>query len=256
MGLLKSELEISLNMPDSKSLPGWDIYLGDDGPQALVRAQLRLELPWVLEKIRRHIGYRAHILDLDCGFGGVANELARRGHRVIGVDPNVEALSIAKMWDQTESVQYRLANRGNLPFGNQSFDVVTALDVFCQVDDCAEALHEATRVLKPGGIFLFNNFSRTWRAWLMAVKGPELFIKNVPPGYHDFKRFKKPQSFARQLRRVGLEPHEFCGMSPVFLQKSWLKLIWSGSVGQDFQFHFCRTPWWGYVGFAQKRRFH
>ena len=246
MGLLRSELDISLNIADNRALPGW----------AILRAQQRLELPWALEKIRRHIGYRAHILDMGCGFGGVSNELAKSGHMVTGVDQDIDALNIAKMWDKTESVQYRLANIRQLPFANKSFDVVTALDVLYHVDDCVEALHEATRVLKPGGIFLFNNFNRTVGAWLLAVKGPEWFIKNTPAGYYDFERFKKPQAFAKQLRRVGLEPMQFCGISPVILQKSLLRLVFSGSVNEDFRFHFCRTPWLGYVGFAKKRRFH
>lgn len=247
MGLLRSELEISLNVADDVSLPGWD---------AMIRAQQRLELPWALEKIRRHIGYRAHILDIGCGFGGVANELAKTGHIVTGIDHNPEVLGIAKMRDKTESVQYRLGEIDKLPFANKSFDVVTALDVLCHLDDCAEALKEATRVLRPGGIFLFNNFNRTIGAWLVAVKGQEWFIKNTPTGYHEFGRFKKPQVLARQLRRAGLEPVQIRGVSPVMLQTSLFKLIYAGSVNEDFRFHFCRTPWLGYVGFAQKRRFY
>lgn len=246
MGLLRSEVD----------LPGWEIYRGDAGPLAMVRAQQRLELPWVLEKIRRHIGYRAHILDMACGYGGVANELAKGGHVVTGIDLNPEILSIAQMWDKTQSVQYRLGEICSLPFANKSFDVVTALDVLNHIDECSEALQEANRVLKPGGIFVFNNFNHTARAWLMAVKGAQWFMKNTPADYHDFSRFKKPYAMAKQLRRAGLDPVQFCGISPVIFQPSILKLIYSGSVSDSFRFHFCRTPWLGYVGLAQKRRFY
>lgn len=255
MEIRKSELEISPKAFDDQSLPGWETYRGSATPAALVRAQQRLELPWVLEKIRRHIGYRAQILDLGCGCGGVANALALRGHRVVGIDQNPEALNIAKIWDKTQSVQYRLGDIHKLPFSNKSFDVVVALDVFCRAEQCAEILQEASRVLKPGGIFIFNNFNRTARAWFLAAKGPEWFIKNTPAKYRVFSSFQKPRDFARNLRRCGLNPMQFSGLSPVIFQLPLLKLIFSGLVTDAFRFHFCRRPWLGYIGFAQKRRY-
>lgn len=256
MGLRQGQVEISLNPLEEQELPGWEIYRGGDSPLAMVRAQQRLELPWVLEKIRRHIGYRAQILDLGCGHGSFSNELAQRGHSVTAVDGDPEALNIAKVWDKTQSVRYRLGDISKLPFPSKSFDVVTALDVLCHTDHCLEVLHEATRVLKPGGVFIFDNFNHSARAWLLAVKGPEWFIKNTPPEYHKFAHFQKPQALARHLRRAGLDVVQVRGLRPAIFQTAMVKLLFSGTVSDGFQFHFCRKPWLSYVGLAKKRRFY
>ncbi len=256
MGLLRTEMEISsAEISDAARLPGWHLYRDESHPSAMTRAQQRLEIPWILEKVRRHIGYRARILDMGCGFGHATNEFARKGHIVTGVDLNQDFLEVARSWDDTQSVQYRLADVHRLPFMEKSFDVVTALDVLSRVDQ-STALQEAERVLKPGGIFVFNNFSHTTWAWLLAVKGPEWFIKNTPEGYNDFSKFQKPWGLARQLKRAGLEPLQFCGFSPVLMQSALLRLIYSGAVSDKFQFRFCKHPCLGYVGIAKKRKFY
>lgn len=257
MGLLRTEMEISsAEISDDAKLPGWHLYHDETHPSAITRAQQRLEIPWILEKIRRHIGYRASILDMGCGFGHATNEFARKGHNVTGVDCDQEVIEAAKYWDDTQSVQYRLADIHQLPFTNKSFDVVTALDILYRIDQYPAALQEAERVLKPGGIFIFNNFNHTPWAWLLAVKGPEWFIKNTPAEYNTFARFQKPYSLARQLKRVGLDPLQICGFSPVLMQSSLLRLLYSGAVNEKFQFRFCKHPWLGYVGIAKKRKFY
>jgi 2-polyprenyl-6-hydroxyphenyl methylase/3-demethylubiquinone-9 3-methyltransferase len=256
MGLLKSDVENAMGISDNRELPGWEIYNGDRSPTAMMRAQQRLEIPWILEKIRRHIGYHANILDLGCGFGTVTNELANKGHAVTGLDHSAEALDIAKAWDKTQSVQYRLGDIHSIPFANKSFDVVTAMDVLSHINESSSVFQEATRVLRPGGIFIFNNYNHSRLAWLMAVKGPQWLIKEAAEPYHDYERFQKPMSLARQLKRAGLNPIQFCGLRPVMMQRSLIKLIYSGCVSDQFRFQFCRQPWLGYIGVAQKQRFY
>jgi 2-polyprenyl-6-hydroxyphenyl methylase/3-demethylubiquinone-9 3-methyltransferase len=193
---------------------------------------------------------------MGCGFGGVSNELAKKGHNVTAIDHDLDALNIARMWDETQSVQYRKGDIHKLPFETKTFDVVTALDVLSHIDQCSEVFQEATRVLRPGGIFIFNNFNRSFLSWLLTVKGSQWFMKDAPKEYYEFERYQKPMSLARHLKRAGLEPIQFCGLSPVMLQSPLIKMLYSGLVSDNFRFQFCKTPWLGYIGIAQRRRFY
>ena len=86
------------------------------------------------------------ILDVGCGTGGNLEMLGKFG-AAEGVDVSDEALEFCKSKGLT-------AHKGlaeALPFKNESFDVVTALDVVEHLDDDAAGLKEMRRVLKTGG---------------------------------------------------------------------------------------------------------
>jgi len=86
------------------------------------------------------------ILDVGCGTGGNLEMLAKFG-AAEGVDVSDEALEFCK--SKGLNVHKGLAE--SLPFADQSFDVVTALDVVEHLDDDAAGLKEMNRVLKTGG---------------------------------------------------------------------------------------------------------
>lgn len=91
----------------------------------------------------------AATLDQGCGEGRVSRDLAARGHHVIGVDasPTLVAAAAAEHPDG----DYRLADAAELPFDDGEFDLVLAYNVLMDVSDLPGAIHEAARVLKPGG---------------------------------------------------------------------------------------------------------
>ena len=88
-------------------------------------------------------------LEIGCGEGRVARDLAARGHRVIGVDTAHTLLRHAQGVDVTGA--YALANSAALPFPDRSFDVVVAYNSLQVVDDMAGTVGEAGRVLDRGG---------------------------------------------------------------------------------------------------------
>ena len=65
-----------------------------------------------------------------------------------GVDVSTEALSFCK---QRGLQSVRLGEAEKLPYPDQSFDLVTGLDVVEHLDDDLAGLREMRRVLKPGG---------------------------------------------------------------------------------------------------------
>jgi ubiquinone/menaquinone biosynthesis C-methylase UbiE len=66
-----------------------------------------------------------------------------------------------KARDQTPLAEVLPAPAEELPFEDDSFDVVVSTLVLCGVDDQARALREARRVLRPGGRLLFLEHVRS-----------------------------------------------------------------------------------------------
>lgn len=99
------------------------------------------------------------ILDLGCGEGGYARELARRGARVTGVDGSPRLVEVARERTLAGNldVAYLCANASALDeFPDGSFDLVLASMSLMDVEDYAGAVREAHRVLISGGELLMS----------------------------------------------------------------------------------------------------
>jgi SAM-dependent methyltransferase len=101
-----------------------------------------------VEKICRDLSNdRPRILDVGCGTGANLELLAGFGEAE-GVDVSVDALAFCRARGLT-NVRQGAAEK--LPYEDESFDLVTALDVVEHLDDDAAGLREMHRVLRPGG---------------------------------------------------------------------------------------------------------
>jgi SAM-dependent methyltransferase len=88
-------------------------------------------------------------LDLECGTGMVATLSTSLGSSVSGVDPSPEMLQIART--RVPNGDFRQADMKSLPFGDHSFDLVTAFNVISFAEDPVQTIREAARVTAPGG---------------------------------------------------------------------------------------------------------
>jgi len=229
-------------------------YEADDDPIALLRAESALRNPWIAETIERELGAGPRrVLDLGCGAGFLANEMAARGHAVTGIDSAVESLDVAAAHDRTRSVTYRPGDATALEFPAQSFDIVCAMDLLEHVEEPARLVAEAARVLVPGGLFFFYTFNRTLRAWLLAVKGVEWFVKNTPRHMHLLRLFIKPRELEAMCGASGLTVEELRGARPR-LDRAFLALLRTGRVPRDFRFVFTPSLATGYLGWARARQ--
>jgi SAM-dependent methyltransferase len=100
------------------------------------------------------------VLDAGCGTGyGIAMLLAEGPESVTGVDISDEALADAgrRLGDEAELVR---ADVRDLPFGDDSFDMVVCFEVIEHVDRQRDALDQLKRVLRPGGVLLISSPNR------------------------------------------------------------------------------------------------
>src|SRR5712671_590002 len=93
-------------------------------------------------------------LDVGCGTGFLSLELARRGHRVTGVDFAPQMLAEARRKaasEQSLAVRFEEGDAEALQFSDASFDLVITRHVLWTLPHPEAAIDEWIRVLRPGG---------------------------------------------------------------------------------------------------------
>jgi ubiquinone/menaquinone biosynthesis C-methylase UbiE len=100
-----------------------------------------------------------HILDAGCGGGAAIKELLNYSKNSIveGVDYAEESVAQAKKYNQEElgkRVFIRQGDVGALPYEDDCFDVITAVETVYFWPDLLKAMKEMHRVLKEGGSFM------------------------------------------------------------------------------------------------------
>ncbi len=115
-------------------------------------AALRLER--CLEAIRG-VGAGGRLLEVGCGAGRYTRAFLhyRPDLQVAGCDISHVALAEARAADPAHRIEYKLGDALNLPYEDNSFDIVVLFDVFEHVTDVNRAASEVARVLRPGGVF-------------------------------------------------------------------------------------------------------
>jgi ubiquinone/menaquinone biosynthesis C-methylase UbiE len=106
------------------------------------------------------------LLDVGCGDGNLALELARRGAIVMGLDADPAMIASARRRGDIQGTppQFIEGDADRLPFEDATFDLVVAVTLLCFVRDAERAIAEMGRVLKPGGRLVIGELGR-WNLW-------------------------------------------------------------------------------------------
>jgi ubiquinone/menaquinone biosynthesis C-methylase UbiE len=105
-------------------------------------------------------------VDLGCGAGQLVMELAKNapGLHVTGIDLSEEMLANARISSQQldleDRVEYRLGNAEEIPFPDQSLDLVISTASLHHWNEPVKVLNEVDRVLKPGGAYYIFDLRR------------------------------------------------------------------------------------------------
>jgi demethylmenaquinone methyltransferase/2-methoxy-6-polyprenyl-1,4-benzoquinol methylase len=97
-------------------------------------------------------------LDVCCGTGDLALRLAAAGARVVGSDFTPEMLVRAR--ERSRKVVWVQADALELPFPDESFDVVTVGYGLRNLSDFSLGIRELVRMVKPGGRLLILDFGK------------------------------------------------------------------------------------------------
>jgi 2-polyprenyl-6-hydroxyphenyl methylase / 3-demethylubiquinone-9 3-methyltransferase len=158
------------------------------------------------------------VLDIGCGGGLLAEEFARLGCAVVGVDPSDQSLAAARTHAANErlAIDYQCATGEALPFADRSFDVAYCCDVLEHVNDLDRVIAETARVLKPGGTYLYDTINRTLQSRLIVIELLQQWrwTALMPPRLHDWDMFIRPDELRRVLEHHGLVPGEVTGLKP------------------------------------------
>lgn len=219
---------------------------------ALLRAEAKTRNPWIINHIKSFSLENAKILDIGCGGGLLSNELAKISNNVTGIDIHDEVLHIAKKYNELKNVKYLKANADNLPFADNTFDIVCAMDLLEHVEDYQQAVSEGVRVLKKNGLFFFHTFNRNLFSKLFIIKGMEWFVKDTPKNLHVYHQFIKPKDLIQLFLQLNCVNKELKGLNLKIFSKSFLNLVFKSEIDKNLQFKIDSSLAAGYIGFCQK----
>ncbi len=161
-------------------------------------------------------GLRA--LDIGCGGGFLAEEFAALGCHVVGVDPPPVSIEAARSHAAARGldIDYRVGSGEQLPAPDSAFDLVYCCDVLEHVSDLDRVVSETARVLKPGGLYLFDTINRALKSKVLMIKVMQQWplTRITDAAIHDWDMFIKPAELAGVLNRHGLEAGEMVGLGP------------------------------------------
>jgi ubiquinone/menaquinone biosynthesis C-methylase UbiE len=101
------------------------------------------------------------ILEIGAAQGSLLISFALRGYHCEGIEPSDDALKTAKKLSDKfkQSIIIKKGFAENIPYEDNTFDVVIAISVLEHVSDINKTFNEICRVLKRGGYFYFSTAS-------------------------------------------------------------------------------------------------
>jgi SAM-dependent methyltransferase len=157
--------------------------------------------PWYA-LVREYLGNVSglRVLEVACGRGGFVFELARAGAQVTGCDFSSAALRAATTRalhsnGHTSVPRLVQGDAQNLPFADNSFDLVVSCETIEHLPEVRSALREMERVTRPGGKLLL-----TTPNYLNFMGLYEIYARFRHPDRKDDQPFDRRQWFAQVLR--------------------------------------------------------
>jgi SAM-dependent methyltransferase len=142
----------------------------------------------------------SRILETAAGSGIVTRALLQKlpaSAAIVATDLNLPMLDHAAARASDTRVRWRKADAQDLPFEDETFDVVVCQFGVMFFPDRRKAFSEARRVLRPGGSFIFNAWDRieenefadvvTFALAGLFPADPPRFLARTPHGYHETK---------------------------------------------------------------------
>ena len=150
-----------------------------------VRQYLESEVQYIVSKISPE----NTVLELGCGYGRAAFELAKAARRVIGIDTAGESIGLAReLADPKANCEFIVMDAREMAFPGDEFDLVTCVqNGICAFNvDPIALVREAMRVTRPGGTIFFSSY--TEKFWPHRLEWFELQAERGLLGEIDYEQ--------------------------------------------------------------------
>ena len=121
-----------------------------------------------------------NVLEVSCGHGGGASYLTRtlQPKHYTALDLNPAGIKFCRQRHRVDGLNFVQGDAGNLPFEPDTFDAAINVEASHCYPDFPRFLAEVTRVLRPGGHFLYADFRfrERWVEWEKAIAAAPLKI--------------------------------------------------------------------------------
>ncbi len=112
-----------------------------------------------MEKFKKELIGKKKILDIATGSGGFVHLITSEYDdftTITGIDNNTKSIEMAKRYFADNRVNFENMDATSLDFAKGHFDVVSLSNSLHHFHDIGKVINEMERVLKPGGILVFN----------------------------------------------------------------------------------------------------
>lgn len=177
-----------------------------DSGHAGIYEMCKDDYPPILEELKKDDF--ADLLDVGCGTGHMIELLASElpGRRYTGLDLTPKMIEVANA-KRIENASFVVGDAENLPFGNESFDVVICANSFHHYPNPQAFFDGVARVLKPDGKLVLRDYT-TWAPIIWLMNHTEMPLANLI-GHGDVRAYTRDQ--VRGFCSA-------CGLMPVTLE--------------------------------------
>ena len=196
-----------------------DSWWDENGTLHLLKVMVNpWRVPYFAEALKGRFGAdlsQVRLLDIGCGGGVLAEEFAKLGCQVTGIDISDESLAVARAHARTQglTIAYQSGSAAQLPFDGSSFEVVSCCDALEHIPAWEQVIAEVGRVLKPEGLFLFDTINRTSKSRVNFIFGLQdfPFTRLFPKDAHVWEMFITPEELSSVLEQNGMKVQGMSG---------------------------------------------
>ncbi len=145
-----------------------------------------------------------HLLDAGCGAGAGSVDAAARGCRVTGADASASLIEIARQ--RLPNSRFDVCDLEALPYDDESFDAVMAINAVFYCEDQAAAMRELRRVTRRGGLVGVTAWGPPAECEMGAIFRATASVMPPPPPGSGGPVLSEPGALEKSLSDAGLTP--------------------------------------------------
>ena len=213
------------------------------GPMWPLHRLNALRAPFVTQKIQQHFNAVSlkglRILDIGCGAGLLAEQMAKQGAKVTGIDVAAKNIGIAHEHAQAQGlvIEYRCGAVEALA-DMDDFDVVLNMEVIEHVNNLPLFMARTCDLTATGGLMFLATINRTWFSWLTTIVGAEYILGWLPRGTHSWQRYVTLEEARLSLQQGGLSVQSQTGVGMNLLRR---QLFLTGNMRANYMMVASKT---------------